>query len=114
MHRFIQNMDLNDMIGMGYCRDLFVYIYREISKLKGVSQDDVLAVSTRSLCPTCQGSGLNPKVLECKIYGLNIAEYDQLELTELLEELKKIKVPMGEDIAKQIIPQVKQLIDMGL
>ncbi|MFC5465251.1 ATP-binding cassette domain-containing protein [Lederbergia graminis] len=95
-------------------RFIRLYINRDVSKLKGVSQDDVLAVSTRSLCPTCQGSGLNPKVLECKINGLNIAEYDQLELTELLEELKKIKVPMGEDIAKQIIPQVKQLIDMGL
>src|SRR5690606_29321890 len=95
-------------------RFIRLYINRDVSKLKGLRQDDVLAVSTRTLCPTCQGSGLNPKVLECKINGLNIAEYDQLELTELLEELKKIKVPMGEDIAKQIIPQVIQLIDMGL
>ncbi|KMY54058.1 daunorubicin resistance protein DrrC [Bacillus sp. FJAT-27231] len=91
-----------------------VYINRDISKLKQVSQDDVLAVSTHSLCPTCQGSGLNPEVLECKINGLNIAEYDQLELPEILEELKKIKDPMGESIAKQAILYIKQLVDMGL
>ncbi|SDO31525.1 excinuclease ABC, A subunit [Psychrobacillus sp. OK028] len=91
-----------------------VYINRDISKLKQISQDDVLAVSTHSLCPTCQGSGLNPKVLECRINGLNIAEYDQLELPEILEELKKIKEPMGESIAKQAIPYIKQLVDMGL
>ncbi|WP_284037025.1 ATP-binding cassette domain-containing protein [Neobacillus sp. 114] len=91
-----------------------VYINRDISKLKQVSQDDVLAVSTHSLCPTCQGSGLNPKVLECRINGLNIAEYDQLELPEILEELKNIKDPMGESIARQAIPHVKQLVDMGL
>lgn len=91
-----------------------VYINRDISKLKQVSQDDVLAVSTHSLCPTCQGSGLNPKVLECRINGLNIAEYDQLELPEILEELKNIKDPMGESIAQQAIPHVKQLVDMGL
>ncbi|OCA83139.1 daunorubicin resistance protein DrrC [Bacillus sp. FJAT-27225] len=91
-----------------------VYINRDISKLKQVSQDDVLAVSTHSLCPTCQGSGLNPKVLECRINGLNIAEYDQLELPELLEELKNIREPMGESIARQAIPYVKQLVDMGL
>ncbi len=91
-----------------------VYINRDISKLKQVSQDDVLAVSTHSLCPTCQGSGLNPKVLECRINGLNIAEYDQLELPEILEELKKIKDPMGKSIAKQAIPYIKQLVDMGL
>ncbi|WP_453991471.1 ATP-binding cassette domain-containing protein [Bacillus nitroreducens] len=91
-----------------------LYINRDISKLKEVSQDDVFAVSTRVLCPTCQGSGLNPTVLSCKINGLNIAEYDQLELPELLEELKNIKDPLGESIAQQAIPTVKQLIDMGL
>ncbi|MEH7235439.1 ATP-binding cassette domain-containing protein [Bacillus sp. JJ1562] len=91
-----------------------LYINRDISKLKEVSQDDVLAVSTNSFCTICKGSGLNPKVLECRINGLNIAEYDQLELPELLEELKKIKDPMGESIAQQAIPHVKQLVDMGL
>ncbi|VEF48661.1 excinuclease ABC subunit A [Bacillus freudenreichii] len=91
-----------------------LYINRDISRLKEVTQDDVLAVSTHSLCPTCQGSGLNPKVLECRINGLNIAEYDQLELTELLEELTNIKVPMGESIAKQTIPHLTQLVEMGL
>lgn len=91
-----------------------LYINRDVTKLKEVSQDDVLAVSTHALCPTCQGSGLNPKVLECKINGVNIAEYDQLELTELLEELKNIKGPMGESIALQAIPLIQQLVDMGL
>lgn len=91
-----------------------LYINRDVTKLKEVSQDDVLAVSTHALCPTCQGSGLNPKVLECKINGVNIVEYDQLELTELLEELKNIKGPMGESIALQAIPLIQQLVDMGL
>lgn len=91
-----------------------LYINRDISKLKDVSQDDVLAVSTHSLCPICQGSGLNPEVLACRINGLNIADYDQLELTELLKELAKIKDPLGESIAQQAMPRIKQLIDMGL
>ncbi|MNJ43811.1 UvrABC system protein A [compost metagenome] len=71
-------------------------------------------MSTHALCPTCQGSGLNPKVLECKINDLNIADYDQLELTEVLEELKNIKGPMGASIALQAIPLIQQLVDMGL
>lgn len=91
-----------------------LYINRDVSKLKEVTQDDVLSVSTHSLCPTCQGSGLNPKVLECRINGLNIAEYEQLELPEILKELKHIKDPMGKSIAQQAIPHVRQLIDMGL
>ncbi|RKD21059.1 daunorubicin resistance protein DrrC [Ammoniphilus oxalaticus] len=91
-----------------------LYINRDISKLKQVSQEDVFAVSTRATCPTCQGSGLNPIVLECRIDGLNIAEYGQLELTELLLELKKIIDPMGESIASQAIPPIQQLVKMGL
>jgi len=91
-----------------------LYINRDISKLKQVSLDDVLAVSTQSLCRTCKGSGLNPRVLECRINGLNIADYDQLELTELLEELMKINDPIGEAIALQTIPHIKQLVELGL
>ncbi|MEJ8764902.1 ATP-binding cassette domain-containing protein [Oceanobacillus sp. HCA-5259] len=91
-----------------------LYINRDISKLKGITQDDVLAMSTRSLCPTCQGSGLNPKVLESRINGLNIAEYDHLELTDVLKELQKITDPLGESIAQQAIPHVTQLVEMGL
>jgi excinuclease UvrABC ATPase subunit len=91
-----------------------LYIHRDISKLKEVSQDDILAVSKRSPCSTCQGSGLNPKVLACKINGLNIAEYDQMELTALLEELKSIKDPVGKSIVSQAVPPVMQLINMGL
>ncbi|MED1673003.1 ATP-binding cassette domain-containing protein [Pallidibacillus thermolactis] len=91
-----------------------LYINRDITKLRGVTEEDVFAVTTRTLCPTCHGSGLNPKVLECKINGLNIAEYYQLELIDLLEELKKIDDPMGKSVAGQVIPQVQQLIDLGL
>lgn len=91
-----------------------LYIHRDIAKLKQVSEEDVLAVSTQILCPVCQGSGLNPQVLACKINGLNIAEYDQLELTELLEQLTQIKDPLGVSIARQAIPLIEQLLDMGL
>ncbi|MDS9471433.1 ATP-binding cassette domain-containing protein [Sporosarcina pasteurii] len=91
-----------------------LYINRDISKLKQVSQDDVFAVATQCLCQTCLGSGLNPKVLACKINGLNIAEYDQLELTELLQELTKINDPLGKSIALQAIPQIQQLVELGL
>ncbi|ARF18671.1 ATP-binding cassette domain-containing protein [Sporosarcina ureae] len=91
-----------------------LYINRDITKLKQTSQEDVLAVSTHTLCPTCDGSGLNPEVLKSKINGFNIAEYDKLELTELLPELENIQDPLGESIAQQAIPNVQQLIDLGL
>lgn len=91
-----------------------LYINRDVSKLKQVSKEDVLAVSTHSLCPTCEGSGLHPKVLDCKINGFNIAQYNQLELKELLGELRKINNPIGESIAQQAIPHLNQLVELGL
>ncbi len=91
-----------------------LYINRDISKLKGITKEDVFKVTTKSFCHTCKGTGLNPKVLACKINGLNIADYELLELTDLLKELKTIKDPIGESIANQMIPTIKQLIDMGL
>lgn len=91
-----------------------LYINRDISKLKQVSLDDIKAVSTQTRCSICQGSGLNPEVLACKINGFNIAEYDQLEFTELLKELRKIDDPIGKSIALQAIPHIKQLVELGL
>ena len=95
-------------------RFIRLYINRDLTKLKIVSQEDVLAMTARTPCPTCEGSGLNPKVLECKINGLNIAQYDRLEMTDLLDELAKIKDPVGTSIAQQVYPSVKQLVDLGL
>ncbi|MFB9973915.1 ATP-binding cassette domain-containing protein [Allobacillus sp. SKP2-8] len=91
-----------------------LYINRDVSKLAQTTLDDVLAMTTRTPCPTCQGSGLNPQVLESKINGFNIADYDALELTDLLEELEKINDPIGHAIALQTIPSIKQLVDLGL
>lgn len=95
-------------------RFIRLYINRDLTKLKNVSQDDVLAVTSHTPCPTCEGSGLNPKVLESKINDLNIADYARLELTELLGELENIKDPVGTSIAEQAYPGVKQLVDLGL
>ena len=96
-------------------RFIRLYINRDISKLKEVSEEDVLAVSTtRTSCTTCQGSGLNPKVLACKIKGFNIVDYDRMELTELLEQLTNIQDPLGISIAQQAIAIIQQLVHMGL
>lgn len=91
-----------------------LYIDRDISNLREVDEEDVKAVSTTAPCPTCEGTGLNPKVLESKINGLNIADMYRMEMTELVEELKKIDDPLGESLTQQAIPIVQQMIDMGL
>ncbi|MDN6731199.1 MAG: ATP-binding cassette domain-containing protein, partial [Atopostipes suicloacalis] len=91
-----------------------LYINRDLSKLKQVSKEDVLAISKHKKCPLCGGSGLNPAVLESKINGYNILDYREFELKEILKELMKIKDPLGQSIAQQTIPLIQQLTEMGL
>lgn len=91
-----------------------LYIDRDISKLKEVDGEDVKAVSTTAPCPTCEGTGLNPKVLASKINGLNIAQMYQIELSELASELNKINDPLGRSLTQQALPIVQQMVDMGL
>jgi len=91
-----------------------LYIDRDISNLKQVDQDDMTAVSTTEPCPTCEGTGLNPKILASKINGLNIAEMYRLEMDELIDQLTQIDDPLGTPLTKQAIPIVQQMIDMRL
>lgn len=91
-----------------------LYIDRDISNLKEVDQDDVKAVSSSKPCPTCAGTGLNPKVLASKINGRNIADMYQMELTDLLAELQKIEDPLGTPLTQQALPIVQQMNHMGL
>src|SRR5690625_3316021 len=90
-----------------------LYINRDISKLKQISEQDVLAMTTQTACHTCFGSGLNQEVLMSKINGLNIAQFDQLELTFLRDELRKIDDELEKGIAEQMIPPIEQLINLG-
>lgn len=91
-----------------------LYVDRDISKLKEVDDEDVIAVSSTQPCSTCQGTGLNPKVLASKINGINIAEMNQLQMTDLLGELKKINDQFGSSLVNQALPIVQQMIDMRL
>lgn len=91
-----------------------LYINRDITKLKEVSEKDVLNVSSHEICPLCHGSGLNPEVLKSKINGYNILDYKKLEILELIEELSKIEDSLGKAIAEQALLLLKQLKDIGL
>src|SRR5690625_3695176 len=91
-----------------------LYINRDISKLRQVSEADVLAMTTQEDCTTCGGSGLNPEVLASKINGLDIAQFERLELTILQEKLLDIDDELGKNIARQMLPGIEQLIELGL
>lgn len=91
-----------------------LYVDRDISNLKEVDEEDVLAVSTYERCETCQGSGLNPRILKSKVAGYNIAEMMAMELPDLVDVLEEVQDPLGQSITQQAIPILERMIDLGL
>lgn len=91
-----------------------LYVNRDISDLKEVDRDDVLAMTRHSTCPTCGGSGLNPKLLTSKVAGKHIVEVMDLELTELVSWLDTVDDPVGTPIAREVAETTRHLIRLGL
>lgn len=70
-------------------------------------KSDVDRVVSKHTCPNCHGRRLNDKVLSCKINGLNIAEFTNLQINDALAFLKQI----DSDKARVIIEPLKQQLE---
>lgn len=91
-----------------------LYLNRDISRLKKSVRDEAIKFIRRGPCPTCGGCGINPKALESKINGYNIADYYEMQVSDLIPVLKEIKDPLGESIAEQILGYLEHMVDVGL
>ena len=91
-----------------------LYLNRDISKLKKSLQEEIMSFIHTKPCSTCSGTGLNPKALASKINGYNIADYNDMQVSELLPLLQEITSPVGASIATQIIDCLQRMLDVGL
>ena len=91
-----------------------LYLRRDITKLKQSLQDEITSLVEKGACPTCGGTGLNPAALASKINGLNIVDYGNMTVTELLPVLEKITEPRGVSLARQIKAILQRMIDVGI
>ena len=91
-----------------------LYINRDISKLKKGLQQEISKYIVDGPCPTCGGTGLNPAALASKINGYNIADMQDIQVSELIGVLKTIDNPVGKSISRQIIETLQRMIDVGI
>ena len=91
-----------------------VYMKRDITKLKKNLQDEIMSHVRHGFCPTCGGSGLNPRALASKINGKNIVDCMDMTAADLLPFLKTIDDPRGSSLAKQIAEYLERMIDVGI
>ena len=65
-------------------------------------------------CPDCGGTRLSPRVLSCKIEGINIAEACAMSITKLNRWIKDLTSPLAVDLKKAISARLTALEEIGL
>ena len=90
------------------------YIKRDLKTMSERTQKSVEPYMTMGPCSECKGTRLNQTILKCKINGYNIADLTSMEIPELIEAVKKIKVPAAKPIVKALIERLQNLVDIGL
>lgn len=91
-----------------------LYLNRDISKLKRSTQQEIISMLTEDSCPDCNGIGLSSKILTSKIGNLNIVDYFNMQMSDLLPILLDIQHPVGRTIALQAADCVERMIHAGL
>lgn len=69
---------------------------------------------TMGTCPDCGGTRLNPKVLSCKIEGINIAQACAMSITRLRQWIAALKDPLAVDLKEAIGARLGALEEIGL
>lgn len=90
------------------------YIKRDLKTMSERTQKSVEPYMTMGPCSECKGARLNQTILKCKINGYNIADLTSMEIPELIEVVKKIKIPAAEPLLKALLERLQHLVDIGL
>jgi excinuclease UvrABC ATPase subunit len=90
------------------------YIKRDLKIMSERTQKSVEPYMTMGPCSECKGARLNQTILKCKINGYNIADLTSMEIPELIEAVKKIKLPAAEPLLKALLERLQHLVDIGL
>ena len=95
---------------------MYPRMYRSIIQTKeGKRQAKVLdAMLSTFLCPDCKGSRVNERVRSCLINGKNIADVTDMAIPDVIEFLKGIDDPVGQDIKRELIKRLGAMVEIGL
>lgn len=91
-----------------------IYINRDSEELSERTTGMVSRFVREAECPVCHGYRLNAKALNSRIDGYNIADYSDMEISDLIPLLEKINDPLGTPVAKLIIENLRRIVGVGL
>lgn len=90
------------------------FFKKESKEITGKNASRYREVVKQGICPECNGSRLNPKVLTCKIEGKNIADCCNMQVDDLLEFIKTLDNSSVTPLLSAIIENLKNLMAIGL
>jgi excinuclease UvrABC ATPase subunit len=91
-----------------------VYINKDAATMSDRNREIFERFTRSETCPECAGARLNAKALSCRINGYNIAEMSALEVTELVEVLRRIDAPQAGPVLESLIDRLGDLVTIGL
>ena len=71
-------------------------------------------VVAEGVCPSCKGARLNQQVLRCTVNGKTIAECTAMQVSELVEVIREIDIPLASPIVAALVERLENLISVGL
>ncbi|MEU9826067.1 excinuclease ABC subunit UvrA [Micromonospora chersina] len=87
---------------------------RDLSSLSDKTREMVAQFVTDGTCPECGGARLNQTALASKILGRNIAEFAQMEVSDLIEVLRGVTDPVAAPIADAARSALERVEAIGL
>jgi len=90
------------------------FFKKESREITGKNASRFKEVVIQGICPECNGNRLNKTILSCKINGRNIADYSNMQIDELLNEVKSLKDVSLQTVIDSIIERLQSLISIGL
>ncbi|WP_227999908.1 ATP-binding cassette domain-containing protein [Nocardia australiensis] len=89
-------------------------LQRDTSTLSEKTREQMRKFLTEGVCPTCEGARLNSAALMTKIDGRNIADWSQLQITDLMQVLDEITDPAALGLTAAIRTALARVADIGL
>lgn len=94
------------------CNRLF--INRNKSNVSEAAMEKIKDFIITKPCGACHGARLNPEKLKCRINGRSIADYYDMEISELLRAAKEIDGPVAAPMVRGLSLRLQQMADIGL
>ncbi|MFF0447965.1 ATP-binding cassette domain-containing protein [Streptomyces sp. NPDC004609] len=91
-----------------------LFLKRDTGNLSEKRREAAESFTVHRACEACGGARLNEAALATRIDGLTIADYTRMEITDLVEVLRRIDDPVAGPIAAAARERLERLAGIGL